>query len=185
MHEVVGCRRGFDQRRDIFFVGGFQHQPNVDAVQWFVAEIWPLISARLPELRFHIIGSRMPDAIRALADERIIATGFVESLDEYLDDCRLSVAPLRYGAGVKGKVNQSMAHGQPVVATALAAEGMFLQHDIDVLIADTPADYADAVVRLYTDAALWQRVSAAGLDNVAQHFSFDAARAVLADLLKK
>lgn len=183
VHEVVGCRRGFDERRDIYFIGGFQHEPNIDAVQWFVAEIWPRIAEQLPEVRFHIIGSRMPDAIRALASERIIATGFVETLDEYLDGCRLSVAPLRYGAGVKGKVNQSMAHGQPVVATALAAEGMFLTHDIDVLIADAPAQFADAVVRLYRDQTLWQRLSQAGLANVERHFSFHAAKTALSKLL--
>jgi GT2 family glycosyltransferase/glycosyltransferase involved in cell wall biosynthesis len=183
VHEVAGCRRSFDERSDLFFVGGFQHQPNVDAMLWFVAEIWPRIAAALPDARFHIVGSRMPDAIRALASERVIATGFVESLDPYLDGCRLSVAPLRYGAGVKGKVNQSMAHGQPVVATALAAEGMFLEHDVDVLIADTPAEFADAVVRLYLDPELWQRLSDAGLANVARHFSFDAAKAALSRIL--
>jgi O-antigen biosynthesis protein len=184
VHEVVGCRRGFAERRDIFFVGGFQHQPNVDAVQWFVSDIWPAIAAALPEVRFHIVGSRMPDSVRALASDRVIAKGFVESLDEYLDGCRLSIAPLRYGAGVKGKVNQSMAHGQPVVATALAAEGMYLINDVDVLIADAPDQFAAAVVRLYQDEHLWQRLSNAGLGNVERHFSFDAAKLALSQLLR-
>ncbi len=184
VHEVVGSRRSFVERRDIFFVGGFQHQPNIDAVQWFVSEIWPAIAAALPEVRFHIVGSRMPDSMRALASDRVIAKGFVETLDEYLDGCRLSVAPLRYGAGVKGKVNQSMAHGQPVVATALAAEGMYLINNVDVLIADTPDQFAAAVVRLYQDENLWQRLSEAGLGNVERHFSFDAAKLALSQLLR-
>ncbi len=184
VHELTGCRRRFDERRDIFFVGGFQHQPNVDAVLWFVSDIWPEIARQLPEVRFHIIGSRMPESIAALNHERVIATGFVDDLDPYLDGCRLSVAPLRYGAGVKGKVNQSMAHGQPVVATTLAAEGMYLQHDVDVLIADTPAEFAAAVVRLYNDASTWSRLSAAGLENVGRHFSFDAARSALSAILQ-
>ncbi len=185
VHDVVGCRQPFSARKDIFFIGGFQHQPNIDAVLWFVSAIWPLIATQLSSARFHIVGSRMPDSIRQLASERVVATGFVESLDAYLDGCRLSVAPLRYGAGVKGKVNQSMAHGQPVVATRLAAEGMYLHHDVDVLIADSPTGFADAVVRLYQDAALWQRLSAAGLENVERHFSFGAAKTALSSLLKK
>jgi len=185
VHEVAGCRHGFGERHDIYFVGGFQHQPNVDAVLWFVAEIWPEIARALPEVRFHIIGSRMPESVAALASDRVIATGFVEELDPYLDGCRLSVAPLRYGAGVKGKVNQSMAHGQPVVATTLAAEGMYLQHDVDVLIADTPAEFAAAVVRLYTEESTWTRLSAAGLENVGRHFSFEAARNALSGILQR
>lgn len=184
VHEVVGCRRSFTERRDIFFVGGFQHQPNIDAVQWFVSAIWPAIALALPDVRFHIVGSRMPDSVRALATDRIIAEGFVESLDEYLDGCRLSVAPLRYGAGVKGKVNQSMAHGQPVVATALAAEGMYLINDVDVLIADAPDQFAAAVVRLYQDESLWKRLSDAGLGNVERHFSFAAAKLALTHILR-
>jgi len=183
VHEVVGCRRGFAERADLFFVGGFQHQPNVDAMHWFVAEVWPLIAPRLPGVRFHMVGSRMPESVIALASERVVAAGFAQTLDPYLDGCRLSVAPLRYGAGVKGKVNQSMAHGQPVVATALAAEGMFLSHEQDVLIADGAADFAEQVVRLYQDQALWQRLSAAGLANIEAHFSFAAARQALRGIL--
>lgn len=183
VHEVVGCRRGFAERTDLFFVGGFQHQPNVDAMHWFVAEVWPLIAARLPGVRFHIVGSRMPESVLALASDRVVVAGFAQTLDPYLDGCRLSVAPLRYGAGVKGKVNQSMAHGQPVVATALAAEGMFLNHEQDVLIADGAVDFAEQVVRLYQDQTLWQRLSAAGLANIEEHFSFAAARQALRGIL--
>ena len=183
VHAVVGSRRSFGERRDLFFVGGFQHQPNVDAMHWFVADIWPLIAERLPGACFHIVGSRMPASITALASDRVLATGFVESLDAYLDGCRLSVAPLRFGAGVKGKVNQSMAYGQPVVATTLAAEGMYLQPEADVLIADTAADFAAQVLRLYQDEALWQRLSQGGLANVEQHFSFAAAKQALSGCL--
>jgi GT2 family glycosyltransferase/glycosyltransferase involved in cell wall biosynthesis len=179
VHEVVGNRRGFDARRDLWFVGGFQHTPNVDAMLWFCGEIWPAIATRLPEARFHIVGSKMPAEIKALEGPRIVVHGHVESLDGFLDDCRLSVAPLRYGAGVKGKINSAMAHGQPVVATPIAVEGMHLTDGDSVLVAETAADFADAVVRLYEDRVLWERLSAAGVANVQTHFSFDAARAAL------
>ncbi len=183
VHEVVGLRAGFDQRKDLFFVGGFQHQPNVDAMLWFVHAIWPLVAKALPEARFHIVGSRMPDAIKALAGDRVIVHGFLPSLDEMLDGCRLSVAPLRYGAGVKGKVNQSMAHGQPVVATTVAAEGMYLKHEVDVLVADDAEAFAREIIRLYTDEALWTRLADGALANIATHFSFAAATQALRRVL--
>lgn len=183
VHEVAGPGPAFAERKDLYFVGGFQHTPNVDAVAWFVREIWPAITAALPDVRFHIVGSRMPDTIRALASDRIVTHGFVPSMDPFLDGCRLSVAPLRYGAGVKGKVNQSMAHGQPVVATSIAAEGMNLRHGEDVLVADDAAGFAAQVIRLYGDEALWNRLAQAGLVNIEAHFSMAAARRVIAGLV--
>jgi glycosyltransferase involved in cell wall biosynthesis len=109
--------------------------------------------------------------------------GFVERMEPWLDGCRLAVAPLRFGAGIKGKVNQSMAHGQPVVATPMAIEGMFAEPGRDVLVAETPEDFADAVVRLYQDEDLWNRVSAAGQENVNRYFSTETARLGLQELL--
>ena len=176
VHEVVGSRRPFAERRDIQFTGGFGHPPNVDAVQWFVDEIWPDVARRLPEARFHVIGSRLPEELTRLAGERVVVHGHVESLDEFLDGCRLSVAPLRYGAGVKGKVNMAMAHGQPVIATPIAVEGMHVEPGEDVLVAEDAQAFADAVVAAYQDEALWQKLSTRGVANVARHFSFDAAR---------
>jgi len=184
VHEVAGSRRDFASRRDLYFVGSYQHPPNVDAMRWFVREVWPLAAARLPDARFHVVGSGLDEALsRELAGERIEVHGHVADLDPYLDGCRLAVAPLRYGAGVKGKVNLGMAHGQPVVATPVAVEGMNLVDGEDVLVAATAAEFADAIVRLYGDAALWQRLSDRGTENVRRHFSFDAARAALARIL--
>jgi hypothetical protein len=92
-----------------------------------------------------------------------------------MDGARIAVAPLRYGAGVKGKVNLSMAHGQPVVATACAVEGMHLRDGEDVLVADDAEPFAQAVLRAYDDAALWAALVGNGLRNVQAHFSLDAA----------
>jgi glycosyltransferase involved in cell wall biosynthesis len=100
------------------------------------------------------------------------------------DSCRVSVAPLRYGAGVKGKVNQSLAYGLPVVATSHAIEGMFLEDDVSVLVADQPQAFADQLVRVYRDQALWERLSTGGLDVMEAHFSFAAARRALTELVK-
>lgn len=178
LHEVAAISPGWSARRDLVFVGGFGHPPNADAMQWFIGEVFPRIRARLPAVRFHCIGADVPDALRALAAAQpgVEIHGHVPDLAPFMDGCRVAVAPLRFGAGVKGKVNLSMAHGQPVVATACAVEGMHLRDGQDVLVADTAEDFAAAVVRLHEDEALWSQLSANGLRNVAEHFSLDAAR---------
>lgn len=184
LHQVAGPGLPFAQRRDLVFVGGFRHPPNADAVLWFAREVFPGIRAALPEVRFHCIGGDVPGDIAALAAEPgIVVHGHVPDIDPFMDGCRVAVAPLRYGAGVKGKVNLSMAHGQPVVATPCAVEGMHLADGADVLVADDARAFADAVARLYRDEALWQRLAAGGLANVATHFSADAARDVVRRLL--
>lgn len=183
VHELGASVTPRESRAGIWFVGGFQHPPNVDAMRWFVDAIWPRVAAALPDARFHIVGSKTPDALRVLASERVVVHGHVADLAPFLDDCVLAVAPLRYGAGVKGKVNQSMAHGQPVVATPIAVEGMHVVDGRDALIAEDAEAFADAVIRLYRDRELWQTLSINGRDNVAQHFSFDAARAALREVL--
>ncbi len=185
VHDVVGSPNGFRDRKDLFFVGGYQHPPNIDAAQWFVNEIWPLVREQLPEAVFHLIGSKAPARVRDLTGERMVFHGFVEDLKPYLDGCRLAVAPLRYGAGVKGKVNLSMSHGQPVVATTMAAEGMNARHEQDILLADSAEEFAAAVVRLYQDEALWNRLSAAAMQNVEQYFSVHAARSSITALLDR
>jgi GT2 family glycosyltransferase len=180
LHHVHGAGQPFEQRRDIVFVGGFRHPPNVDAVLWFVDEVWPLVLARRPELVFHCIGGDVPDEVAALAARPGVKVhGHVPDIDPYMDGARLSIAPLRYGAGVKGKVNLSMAHGQPVVATPCAVEGMHLRDGVDVLVGADAVAFADAVLRAYEDPALWQQLADNGLRNVQAHFSLDTARAVV------
>ncbi|HST46097.1 MAG TPA: glycosyltransferase [Luteimonas sp.] len=177
LHRVHGAGRPFEARRDIVFVGGFRHPPNVDAVAWFVEHVFPAIRMQLPDITLHCIGADVPQRIAAYARRPgVVVHGHVPDLAPYMDGCRVAVAPLRFGAGVKGKVNLSMAHGQPVVATTCAVEGMHLQAGHDVLVADDAGAFAEAVLRLHGDAALWNRLAVAGLANVAAHFSMDAAR---------
>ncbi|MGY4517066.1 glycosyltransferase [Lysobacter sp. HA18] len=180
VHDVAGAGLPLRERRDLVFVGGFRHPPNVDAVLWFVREVWPLLRARRSDLVFHCIGAGAPSDVQALAGvEGVRLHGHVPDLAPFMDGARVAIAPLRFGAGVKGKVNLSMAHGQPVVATSCAVEGMHLRDGDDVLVADTPDTFAEAVLRAYDDEALWQRLSINGLENVRRHFSADAARDAL------
>lgn len=185
IHEPLDQTPGYAEREGLLFVGGFQHPPNVDAVTWFVREVWPLVRAEAPDMHVRIVGSKMPESLRQLAGNGVEILGFVEDIDPLLASSRISIAPLRYGAGVKGKVNQAMSHGLPVVATPMAVEGMNLIDGTHVLVGDTPAAFAAAVLRLYRDPQLWQQLVDGGKANVRQVFSRDVARQTLARLLKR
>ena len=173
---IRGSRTVFALRADFLFIGGFQHRPNTDAVLFFVQEIYPLISKRLPEAKFYIIGDKPPPEIITLSTERIIVAGLQRDVGPFFDKVKLSVAPLRFGAGVKGKINQSMAFGVPVVATSLAVEGMELRDREDILVADEPEDFAQALVELYESEELWNRISENGIEKTRSLYSTEVAR---------
>ena len=175
IHQIHGRQNPFAERKDILFIGGFEHYPNTDAVIYFVRHLFPKIREKLPDLKFYIVGSKPPKTVRDLASENVIVTGYVKDISDYFNNIRLSIAPLRYGSGVKGKINTSMSYGVPVVATPIAAEGMNLENGRDVLIADLDEQFEEAVVILYQDEALWYALSDNAFDNIKQHFSFDTA----------
>ncbi len=184
VHAVPGCRRGHAQREGLMFVGGYQHPPNVDAALWFARDIFPLVQKELPNVQFHLIGSKAPAEVKSLGElPGVVFHGYVEDIEPFLDGCRIAVAPLRYGAGVKGKVNMSMSYGQPVVATPVAVEGMFAQAGRDVLVAAEAVEFAAQVIAAYRDEALWNILSEHGVANVRKHFSFEAARVALRDIV--
>ena len=179
IHEVHGCRRPHAERRNLVFIGGHGHPPNSDAMRWIASEILPCIRQALPDMRLHVLGD-VPDAMRQeLATPGLEFHGRVPDLSPWLDNCLASLAPLRFGAGVKGKINMAMSYGVPVIATPVAVEGMQLRDDADVLVAERPEDFATAVRRLHDDAQLWQALAAHGLENVRRHFSTVAAAATL------
>jgi len=183
--EPLDQPRGRTMRNGLLFVGGARHPPNVDAVQWLVGDIFPRIRAQLPDSTLHLVG----DGLSGLAATRSAVDGVavhdhVPDLAPLLDTCLVGLAPLRYGAGVKGKVNMYMAHGLPVVATASAAEGTFLEHGRDVLLANDAAGLADATVEACRDSTLWEHLAGNGLHNVRRHFSFDTARLAVAETLE-
>ncbi|MDX1412368.1 MAG: glycosyltransferase family 4 protein, partial [Nitrospirales bacterium] len=122
------------------------------------------------------IGSRVPESLTQLACEDIVIVGYVPDLSEYLKGLRVAVNPLRYGAGIKGKIVTSMAYGLPCVGTSLAFEGMGLTDEEDVLIGDTPEQFAQAVVRLYCDENLWRNLSQRGVKIVKERYSFHIAK---------
>jgi glycosyltransferase involved in cell wall biosynthesis len=183
IHEIHATIPPFESRQDFLFIGGFEHTPNEDAMLWFCAEIMPKILKELPEAKLHIIGSKMPASVCALAGDHVVAHGYVENVEPFFESCLLSVAPLRFGAGVKGKTNQIMSFGLPVVSTSIGAEGMHLTHEKNILLADSPPEFAQQVIRLHRDRELWTALSRNGLRNIAEHFSITAAKRNLAGLL--
>jgi O-antigen biosynthesis protein len=179
IHEVHGARLPYANRKDLVFIGGYGHPPNSDAIRWLASEILPRLRERMPDIRLHVLGD-LPAAVRReLAMPGLELHGRVADLAPWLDNCLASIAPLRFGAGVKGKINMAMSHGVPVIATTIAVEGMQLNDGVNVLVADDATAFVEAVLRLQRDEALWQQLSEHGLDNVRKHFSADAAAAVL------
>ncbi len=174
--DVSGSRTPFALRRDYLFIGGFQHRPNIDAVLFFAQKICPLVSEHLPDAKSYVIGDKAPPEIVALATERIVVAGLQTDVRPFFDRVKLSVAPLRFGAGVKGKINQSMAFGVPVVATSVAVEGTELRDREEILVADEPADFAQALIELYESEELWKRLSENGIRKTRALYSTEAAR---------
>ena len=176
-------KKGFLERRDIVFVGSYQHTPNVDAVKFFSQEIMPLVRQSLSGVRFYVIGSKPPLDVKELACEDIIITDFIPDLTPLLHSVRLSVAPLRYGAGIKGKIGGAMAVGLPVVATPIAAEGMSLTHGVNILIAEDPKAFADQITTLYQDENLWDSLSKNSLTFAERVWGAEPAWNILANTL--
>ena len=186
IHRVRGPGPSMASRQGLLFVGGFRHPPNVDAALWLADEILPLIHAQRPDITLSLVGSDAPPTILSLGDRPgITVHGHVPDLEPLIDAHRYSVAPLRYGAGVKGKINQALAHGLPVVATRCAVEGMGLADGVDALVADDAEAIAATIVSAYDDAALWQRLVEGGLANTEREFSPARARATLRSIFNQ
>lgn len=183
IHEVMPGTADPIGRSGILFVGGFDHIPNRDAAQWLCSEIMPLVWRRRPDAVVHIVGSNPPAEVTELAHDGVEVHGWVSELEPVYQRSRVVVAPLRFGAGVKGKVGEALACGVPVVATSIAAEGMHVVDGEHVLIADTPKALADGLLRLLDDDDLWARCSAAGKAAVGAQFGVQRARDALSDLL--
>ena len=185
MMEVTGTRVDFAARRDLCFLGGYRHPPNVDAVLWFVREVLPLIHATRPEMRFVAAGANPPPELLALAAEKIVVTGMVDDLAEVFDAARVFICPLRVGAGAKGKIMSALSYGLPIVSTSIGVEGAGLVEGKHVLVADQPAPLAEAVLRLYNDATLWTRLSNAGQSLVQEQFSLEMGVGRLEEAIEK
>jgi GT2 family glycosyltransferase/ubiquinone/menaquinone biosynthesis C-methylase UbiE len=175
----------FSERKDVLFIGGFVHAPNVDAVLWFSREIWPMIKKNIAGVRFIIAGSNPPAEINALAGEDISVLGFVseETLKNLYGKVKLVVIPLRYGAGVKGKTVEAMFHGVPLITTGTGIEGLPGEYSF-LTPKDSPADFANEVTRLY-NASNEELISMSKkeIQYIHDHFHFDVVKSELQAIL--
>lgn len=171
--DSAGHKTPFAERKGVSFLGGYRHAPNVEAVEYFVAKVMPLLRKRVPGITFHIFGSSVPDSFKALACDDVIIEGFVESLDDVFEATRVFVAPLQSGAGIKGKVLDCIAYGMPSVLTDVAAEATGLTHGINTMIAESPEEWVDAIEQLYTDEAMWNTHAQSALLLAKGHYSFE------------
>ena len=164
-------------RKDLLFVGGFNHPPNVDAVIWFIKEIFPLVSKKIPDMVFHIVGSNVPEQIIKLASNQIAVHGFVsdENLTRLYHSCKMVVVPLRYGAGIKGKVVEALSFGMPVISTSIGIEGLNNEHHT-ILCADTAEHFSANILLTYSQDEQLELLSEKAKLFIQTYFSKQSAR---------
>ncbi|MCX7856654.1 MAG: glycosyltransferase [Deltaproteobacteria bacterium] len=182
VHEKIDFIKRFEETRDLVFVGNFRHAPNRDAVFYLCNEIFPLIKETLKDVKLFVIGNSPQEDVMRLASEDIIVTGYVEDLSPYLKKARVSVAPLRYGAGMKGKIGEALSFGLPVVTTSIGAEGMGLTHGVNVLIGDDKEKFANEVIRVYRNREVWETLSANGKRFIEDTYSPEAVKKRLSSI---
>ena len=173
----------FAQRHGIAFIGYYDHAPNLDAVRWLITEIMPLVRRRDPTIECLVVGSGLPDALRRCCSEGVVAVGHVEDLGEIFDRVRLTVAPLAYGAGIKGKIVDSLAAGVPCVCTPIAAEGMDLPSALHACIADGAEAIAAAIHHLHCDQEANDACRQASLQYIEAMFSEERLDATMRDVV--
>jgi GT2 family glycosyltransferase len=166
----------FDERGGVFFLGGFNHKPNVDAVKWLKEKIYPQLKEK--EVVVTIVGSSPPKEIQDLEEKSFIIKGFMsdEELDDMFNKAKVFISPLRFGAGFKGKIAKSISRGLPVVSTSIGAEGMGLEDKVNVLISDDPKEFADNTAKLCMDEKLWEKISKGELEHAKENYTNEKAK---------
>jgi O-antigen biosynthesis protein len=157
-------------REGLLFVANFNHPPNIDGINWFLNEVYPIIQEKLGDIPVRIVGSPKPDWILEKNLSSVEILGWVEDLDPIYDQSKVVIAPLRYGAGVKGKIGEAWNHGVPVVMTSTGAEGMRALHSENAMIADNAHQFAENVILLLEDDEIWQRISENAQEHVEKMF---------------
>lgn len=180
----------FKNRKDILFVGGFTHSPNKDGILWFVYNEWQKIKSKNPDIQLNIVGSNAPEEILKLEkDLQINILGFIsdDELNKLYDSTRIVIAPLTYGAGVKGKVIESIAQGIPIVTTEIASEGILCKTNTDTYIvknATSKSSFAEQVLELYSNEREWLSMREQQIKYSNSHFSQYAAKNIIKKIFK-
>ena len=164
---------GFEQRANFMTIGNLLHGPNVDSVLYLKKEIWPLIKKQLPQAQLYIYGNYAPQHILELHNQKqgFYIMGWADSVAHVMQKARVCLAPLRFGAGLKGKLLDAMLYGTPGVTTSIGAEGMYGDLPIPGVIADTPGAFAKLSVAMYSDKIKWQQNSQRGVEIIKARYN--------------
>jgi len=185
IHELRDAGETFAARQHLLFIGNLAHRPNEDAVLFFMQEVYPLLRPLLPDVQLDIIGDNPSPEIAAYDSNEVRVKGHVPDVEPYLRERRVFVAPLRFGAGIKGKVGEAMAHGIPVVTTSIGAEGFGLTRGLDVMIGDDPKSFATAVAELYSRQELWEKIARNGRLRIEKYFTPDVIAQTINNSLRE
>lgn len=155
----------FEDRKNIIFIGNYLHAPNYDAVLYLKKEIWPVLQKKLPQTQFLIYGAYPPQKLQQLENksERFLIMGRTENLAEVFQNARLLLAPLRFGAGLKGKIFDGIRNGTPIITTSIGAEGVAGDLSFCGEIADTPEGFINSALKLYMDSVAWKQAQENGI----------------------
>lgn len=179
IHPLRYHDKQFEDREGLFFLGNMSHTPNADSVRYLTEHVMPLVRHDLPDVVLYVAGAGMTAEVEAFAAENVRILGYVPDLDQLFADCRVMVAPLRFGAGINGKIGESMANGLPVVTTSIGATGFGIQSENEAMIGDTPEQLAAAIVRLYLDPELWERLATNGRRLIEAGFTPEAVEKII------
>jgi GT2 family glycosyltransferase/2-polyprenyl-3-methyl-5-hydroxy-6-metoxy-1,4-benzoquinol methylase/glycosyltransferase involved in cell wall biosynthesis/Flp pilus assembly protein TadD len=183
IHNLPPVRGDFQDREGILFVGNFNHTPNIDAVKYFVSEVLPEVRRSLPGIELNIVGNDPANIVGPMTTHKIHAFGYVQDLSDYYKKSRVVVAPLRFGAGLKGKIVEALSFGVPVVTTSIGVEGTGLREGEEVFVADDPVSMAAKIVEAYSNPETWNRLSSNGRSKMESTWSFEAGRKRIEEIL--
>lgn len=179
--------RTFEERKDFICFGNGKHAPNLDAFIYLKEVIWPLIRKELPNAEVHIYGAYLPQQVEEMHKPKdgFCIHGWINDLDTALQKTRINLAPLRFGAGIKGKLTQAMQNGTPTVSTTIGVEGMFSEGSRPVAVADHPKEFVRAVVTLYNDESKWTDIQSNGIKTINSFYKKKTLVPIFFDQLEK
>lgn len=158
----------------LVFTGLLTHLPNIQGIRWFLDEVFPQILAQEPRTKVYVVGKSPPRELQARASAQVIVTGFVDDVRPYMAKGQVFIIPLLAGGGIRGKALEAMAMRRPIVTTTIGVEGILLEHEHSALFADTPESFAQAVLRLFDEPSLGQRLSANAFSIAQEHYVWES-----------
>jgi len=173
----------FENRKNLLFIGNFRHTPNQDAIVFLHDKIMPIVWKTLPELKVDIIGSYATEDIEALHSDKFNVIGFVDDVEDYFYNSRVFIAPLRYGAGIKGKIGQSLEYSLPLITTNIGAEGFNFGAHHDTMVGNTPEAIAAKIIEAYTNKEVWNALSDYS-EHILEPFSLKSTEDTVLNLIK-